>query len=125
MTTTPGEHDRRARTNRQAEADKRKRTGEEQTDKNRPAEYPCQVLIISNIRVPLVFYMVELYSQLAGNIGRKRNRQSHGFYLRDLSGVRGRKVTTPLTPVNESRSYKVLAGHAFVMAGMYGKKPCF
>ncbi len=21
--------------------------------------------------------------------------------------------------------YKVLAGHAFVMAGMYGKKPCF
>ena len=147
MTTTPGEHDRRARTNRQAEADKRKRTGEEQTDKNRPAEYPCQVLIISNIRVPLVFYMVELYSQLAGNvfpphweyvpnvpgtcsqlsgnIGRKRNRQSHGFYLRDLSGVRGRKVTTPLTPVNESRSYKVLACHAFVMAGMYGKKPCF
>ena len=136
MTTTPGEHDRRARTNRQAEADKRKRTGEEQTDKNRPAEYPCQVLIISNIRVPLVFYMVELYSQLAGNvfpphweyvpnvqgtcsqlsgnIGRKRNRQSHGFYLRDLSGVRGREEATPLVPVNERAVQKSAFFYDFI-----------
>ena len=114
MTTTPGEHDRRARTNRQAEADKRKWTGEEQTDKNRPAEYPCQVLIISNIRVPLVFYMVELYSQLAGNIGRKRNRQSHGFYLRDLSGVRGREEATPLVPVNERAVQKSAFFYDFI-----------
>ncbi|WP_300877915.1 hypothetical protein, partial [uncultured Bacteroides sp.] len=62
-----GRHDRRDRANRQAEADKRKRTGEEQTDKNTPAKHPLQMLIISDIRVLLVFCKVELYSQLAGN----------------------------------------------------------
>ncbi|WP_300647231.1 hypothetical protein, partial [uncultured Bacteroides sp.] len=46
---------------------KRKRTGEEQTDKNRLAKHSLQTFIISNIRVPVVFCLVELYSQLAGN----------------------------------------------------------
>ncbi|WP_294616274.1 hypothetical protein [uncultured Bacteroides sp.] len=44
-----GEHDRRDCTNRQAEADKRKRTGEEQTDKNRSEKYPRKIFIVSGI----------------------------------------------------------------------------
>ena len=96
-----------------AEADERKRTGEEQTDKSRRAKYPRQMLIISDIRVPLVFCKVELYSQLAGNvfpphweyvpnmqgtrsqlsgnIWGKRSCQPRGFYSWDLSEVGGRR----------------------------------
>ena len=91
-----------------AEADERKRTGEEQTDKNRRAKYSRQMLIISDIRVPLVFCMVELYSQLAGNtfpikwehLGKKK-LSATGLLFMGFIRSRRKKGTTPPTSVNE------------------------
>ncbi len=62
-----GEHNRGDRANRQAEADKRKRTSEEQTDKYRPVRHLLKTLLISNIRVSINSCVVELYSQLTGS----------------------------------------------------------
>ncbi|WP_294619213.1 hypothetical protein, partial [uncultured Bacteroides sp.] len=62
---------------------KRKRTGKEQTDKSKRAKYLRQTLIISDIRVPLVFCEVELYSQLTGNAF-----PPHWEYVPNVQGTR-------------------------------------
>ncbi len=43
------EHDRRDRTTGQAETEKQKRSGDEQTDKNRWAKHPRKVFIVRDI----------------------------------------------------------------------------